>query len=393
MVDYDADASWKQAPLLALCYFFLALSVLAKGPVGLILLGGVLATFLLITRRFDLIKQLRFGLGVVIFTLVAGPWYWLCYRANGHLFLEEFLVRQNLERFTTDRYQHLQPFWFYLAVIFVGFFPWVFQLLSSARRFLDCLFKFRSDPTVAKELYFWLWVIVPLLFFSFSKAKLPGYILPTAPSLALLVAREFELGSSETSDKRGKTWFRWTALSQALFICLLGLVVPLAGQRLNLEIGPFTPELQRIFIGVGVLGVILAYFSRVRALLFLYLTTTALVVIFIVNAVIPRLDPLESTRQLALVLKQEGFSGQPIYLLGLSRRIEYGLNFYLDTTTRIIYSEGDLRSSEREAFLLTPVDFEPSSLPMRFNLRSQTFHGQKIITVGTLENSSLPSPH
>ena len=219
---------------------------------------------------------------------------------------------------------------------------------------------------------------------------MPGYILPTAPSLALLVAREFELGSSETSDKRGKTWFRWIALSQALFICLLGLVVPLAGQRLNLEIGPFTPELQRIFIGVGVLGVILAYFSRVRVLFFLYLTTTALMVMFIVNAVIPRLDPLESTRQLALVLKQQGFSGQPIYLLGLSRRIEYGLNFYLDTTTRIIYSEGDLRSSEREAFLLTPVDFEPSSLPMRFDLRSQTFHGQKIIKVGTLESGRLP---
>jgi 4-amino-4-deoxy-L-arabinose transferase-like glycosyltransferase len=388
----DVEVWWQRTALPVLSYFFLALSVLAKGPVGLILLGGVLALFLLLTRRFEIIKQMRVGLGVVIVTLVAGPWYWLCYRANRHLFIEEFLLRQNLERFTTDRYQHLQPFWFYFAVIFVGFFPWVFQLFSSAARFPSRLSKIGSDPAIAREVYLWLWVMVPLVFFSLSRAKLPGYILPTAPSLALLVAREFELGSSDTRDSSRMRWFKSAALSQALFIGVLGFVLPFAKQRLNLEIGPFVSELQGTFIGVGLLGLILAHFDRVRALLALYLSATAVMVMFVIYAVIPRLDPLESQRQLALTLKQEGFSDQPIYLLGLSRRVEYGLNFYLDTTTRIIYSEGDLRSTEREAFLLTPIDFELTSLRTRFNLKSQTaFHGQKIIKLGAVENSRLPS--
>jgi 4-amino-4-deoxy-L-arabinose transferase-like glycosyltransferase len=389
----EVNARWQQRALVVSSYFFLALSALAKGPIGLILLAGVLIAFLLITRRFDLMKQMHVGLGLVVLILVAGPWYWLCYRANGHLFIEEFLLKQNLERFTTDRYQHLQPFWFFFAVIFAGFFPWVFQLFSSAGRFLSRLSNIASDPAATKETYLWLWVIVPLVFFSLSKAKLPGYILPTVPSLALLTAREFELGASDTQVKPSKRRFRWTALTQALFICILGLILPFAKQRLNFEIGPFVPELQGIFIGVGLVGLILAYFHRIRALLMLYLSAVAVMVIFIVWAIIPKLDPLESQRQLALLLKQEGFSGQPIYLLGLSRRVEYGLNFYLDTTTRTIYSEGDLRLTEGEVFLLTPIDFELTSLPTRFNLKSRmAFHRQLIMRLRTREISRLPSP-
>jgi 4-amino-4-deoxy-L-arabinose transferase-like glycosyltransferase len=383
----QASLRWRETALFVSSYFFLALSMLAKGPVGLILLAGALTAFLLITRRFDLLTQMHLGLGMVVLILTAGTWYWLCYRANGHLFIEEFLLRQNLERFTTDRYQHFQPFWFYFAVISAGFFPWVFQLLASARRFLGNLSRIASDAAATKEAYLWLWVVIPLVFFSLSKAKLPGYILPIVPSLALLTAREFELSTSGVPDGSRKTRPKWTNLTQALSICVLGLILPFVEPYLNLEVGPFMYELQAVFIGVGLVGLVLAYFDRIHLLLGLYLSATVLMVILIISAVIPKLDAVESQRQLALLLKQEGFSGQPIYLLGVSRRIEYGLNFYLDTTTRMIYSEGDLKLTAREAFLVTPVGFEPKVLPIRFTLKSQTaFQKQKIIRLSQCQS-------
>ncbi len=368
-------------------YFFLALSVLAKGPVGLILCSGVLAAFLLLTRRFKFVKSLRVGLGIMTVIIVAGPWYWLCYRANGHLFIEEFLLRQNIERFTTNRYQHLQPFWFYFAVIFVGSFPWVFQLPSSARRFFRRLAKLSVESSVAKELFLWLWVVIPLALFSLSKSKLPGYIVPAIPSIALLVAREFEAASSDVNSSSSEKWFRWTAYAQALFICAFGLTLSFTQRHLNIELGAAVPELRAIFVTVGALGLILIYRNRIHLLLVNYLAATAMIVVLIVKTMIPDLEPLESTRQLAFRLKEQGFSGQPVLLFGLSRRVEYGLNFYLDTTTRVIYSEEDLRSTKGESFLVVPAGFQLKSVPSGLEIKSATtFHRERIVKLELPQN-------
>ena len=386
--DVAAHAS-SQFALTVLSYFFLALAVLAKGPVGLILCGAVLVAFLLLTRRLELIKPMRVGLGLITVIVVAGPWYWLCYRANGHLFTEEFLLRQNVERFTTSRYQHLQPFWFYFAVIFVGSFPWVFQLVASLRRFFHSAPELRTNPTAAKELYLWLWVLVPLVFFSLSKSKLPGYILPAVPSIALLVAREFETASPGEGTNSSSKWIRWTAFAQALLISVFGLTLSYTQPYLNIEIGASMPGLRGIFVTAGALGLVLSYWKRFRLLLATYLTATAVTVMFIVSTVIPRLEPLESTRQLAFRLKKEGFSGQTIFLLGLSRRVEYGLNFYLDTTTRVIYSEDDLRATKADGFLLTPVGLQLKPVPRCLRVESEaTFHRERIVKLGWSENSS-----
>jgi 4-amino-4-deoxy-L-arabinose transferase-like glycosyltransferase len=370
----------REAWLITLSYFWLALTVLAKGPVGLVLWGSILATFLLLTQRLELIKLMRLGYGVGILALVAGPWYWLCFRANGPLFIQEFLLRQNFERFTTERYQHVQPLGFYFAVIFVGFFPWVFQLFAPAARFCSrfASFNFRQEAT--RELYLWLWVIIPLLFFSLSKTKLPGYILPTAPSIALLVAREFEMASNETPNCSFKKWFRRTAFLQALAVCMLGATLQLTHHYLNIKIATLVSVLQVILLAVGALGMILTCLNRNRLLLASYLTTIALVVVVIINALIPSLDSLESTRQLALRVRQAGFGGQPVFLLGLSRKVEYGLNFYLGATTRVVYSEEDLKTVEPQAFLLTPIDVELKSALTRFRLVSaEVFNSQKIM--------------
>jgi len=324
---------------------------------------------------------MKFASGILIVLAITLPWYWLCYQANGYRFVVEFLMRHNLERFTTTRFQHTQPFWFYFAVVFAGFFPWIFQVISPARRFLKKRLRVSSEAD-AKELYIWLWVLAPLLFFSFSQSKLPGYILPIAPSMALLAASEFELLLTRNSDSHGKKWFDRTAFFQALSVCLLGVVLPITKNQLNFEIGPFVPQLTGLLIGVGSLGMIFVWRRQVQQLLACYVVGVGLMVILIIHQIIPQIDHLESARKLAAILKQEGFVNQPILIFGLSRRIEYGLNFYLNTTTRIIYSENELSPGKEEIFLIAPCSFEPKSFLLHFTVKSETvFHHQKIMKV------------
>jgi 4-amino-4-deoxy-L-arabinose transferase-like glycosyltransferase len=234
-------------------------------------------------------------------------------------------------------------------------------------------------------------VLVPLLFFSFSRSKLPGYILPTAPAIALLVAREFEnvLAGNQTSYQ--KRWFKLTAILQAGFICLLGLELPFTAGRLNLQITPFVPQLSSVLVGSGTLGIILLYRGHIRALITCYLAGIGLTLILITHQILPAIDHLESSRKLAIVLRQEGFVNQPVYLYSLSRRVEYGLNFYLDTTTEIVYSVSDLNESiGKECFLITPSGFEPRTLLSRSEIRTQTYFGnQKILKLAPKQASLI----
>jgi 4-amino-4-deoxy-L-arabinose transferase-like glycosyltransferase len=363
-----------------LVYTFLGLSVLAKGPVGLALLASSFWLFILLTQQFQILRKIRLATGSLIFLGITVPWFWLCYRVNGYIFVDEFLVRHNIERFTSDRFQHIQPFWFYLAVLFAGFFPWIFQIVSPAGRFFRKGLRVNSVEQ-AKELFIWLWVLVPLLFFSFSRSKLPGYILPTAPAIALLVAREFEIFLTGNQTSHEKKWFERTAILQAAFICLLGLALPFTASRLNLQIASFVPQLASVLVGSGALGMFFLYCGQIRALIACYLVGIGLMVVLITHQIFPAIDHLESSRKLAIFLKQEGFANQPVYLFGLSRRVEYGLNFYLDTTTEIIYSVSDLKNSNgKEFFLITPFGFEPGTLLSHSEIRMQTsFDNQKVL--------------
>lgn len=105
---------------------------------------------------------------------VAAPWYLACYAANGQRFFDEFIVRHHIERFLSPELQHVQPFWFYLPVLFGLLMPWA-----------PALFRIRITEDHKPYLYTALW---GLLFLSISKNKLPAYVLPLLPSLAILIA-------------------------------------------------------------------------------------------------------------------------------------------------------------------------------------------------------------
>ena len=167
---------------------FLGLALLAKGPVALILFSGTYACWALLEQRFP--WKLSHSLtGAASFLVVACPWFWWVWKENGYDFVATFVVNHHLARFLTDIHRHSQPSWFYLPVLILGFFPWTPFLFSNLKRAWQR--RRWPVPPLSEAWILWLWVLIPLVFFSLSESKLPGYVLLVFPALALLAAREW----------------------------------------------------------------------------------------------------------------------------------------------------------------------------------------------------------
>ena len=166
----------------------LGLAAVAKGPVALILFGATFLAYFIVTQRFGWSLG-SVAAGLAAFLLVSVPWYWEVSQANGYNFVATFWLNHHLARFFTAIHHHAEPVWYYLPVLLVGFFPWIFFLGTAVSR----MWQNRSDWTeYGSEIFLWIWVLVPVVFFSASQSKLAGYILPAIPALAMLVGIELE---------------------------------------------------------------------------------------------------------------------------------------------------------------------------------------------------------
>lgn len=170
----------------------LGLSVLAKGLVPLVLFAPVL--LIIRGKRWTTILSCA---------LVASPWYLLCAERNGSAFWNEFFWKQHFERFFTSSLEHVQPWWFYLPILLAALFPWIplAGVLFRRKTFQDVRVRFFAG-----------WLLYALVFFSASKNKLPGYVLPLLPALAIVLA----FGLEKTGAK--KPW--WMAASMLTLIAL-----------------------------------------------------------------------------------------------------------------------------------------------------------------------------
>jgi 4-amino-4-deoxy-L-arabinose transferase-like glycosyltransferase len=171
---------------------FAGLATLAKGPLGLLLPALVAAGFVAWTRDFSLVRKALSGTGLILFVLVAAPWYTLISLAQGRAFLDVFILNHNLQRFTSTIHHHPGPFYFYVPLVVGGFFCWSGLLLPGLAGL--------RPRTSRRDGFVLLWFLLPFLLFSAAASKLPGYILPCLPPLALLMGRAADrLVRGETS--------------------------------------------------------------------------------------------------------------------------------------------------------------------------------------------------
>ncbi len=202
-----------------------ALGVLAKGLIGIVIPGGVLLIWLLLLRRWRIIGRLLWWPGLLLFAVVALPWFWAM-ELRFPDFLHYFFVVQHFQRFAGSGFNNVWPFWFYPAVLLLASLPWLPWLLGNLRPSPEPLAALHDDGR-AVTLLMLCWCLLVLLFFSIPASKLLGYILPAVPPLAALMARGFVAWRLDPMHKR-KAWGLSLAVSAVLG---LGVVVGVAVQQ------------------------------------------------------------------------------------------------------------------------------------------------------------------
>jgi 4-amino-4-deoxy-L-arabinose transferase-like glycosyltransferase len=180
------------------------LATLAKGPLGLLLPALVLAAYLAVTREPRRLRELLSLPAVAAFLVVAAPWYVAILLDQGRHFVDVFILNHNVERFTSTVHRHPGPVWYYLPMLLGGLFPWSGLAVPAL---------IRIDPRASRrDLFVVLWLALPLLFFSIAGSKLPGYILPCVPPLAILMGRAADRLVTEGPTPEGQLSGRVAAL-------------------------------------------------------------------------------------------------------------------------------------------------------------------------------------
>ena len=162
----------------------MALAVLSKGLVGVVFPGAAIFLHCLVHRDWRLLARLEWLRGLAVFLLIAAPWFVLVSRANPE-FAHFFFVHEHFERFLTSGHRRVEPAWFFVPILFAGFLPWMLGLAPAAWD------GWRREAV--REGFPWrrfalLWSGFIFAFFSASGSKLPAYLLPVFPVLALVLA-------------------------------------------------------------------------------------------------------------------------------------------------------------------------------------------------------------
>jgi 4-amino-4-deoxy-L-arabinose transferase-like glycosyltransferase len=313
-------------------YFCMALGMLAKGPVAPFLAALILGAFAAASREWRLLLKTLWLPGVALFLVTSMPWYFAVQMRNPQFF-REFIVEHNLARFSSNLYHHPEPFWYYLPVVVVALVPWVVfvvvALVESARAGWTRRQSAGSEPDL--ELQFRVfascWLVVPVLFFSISRSKLPGYILPAIPAGAALLA-DYLLRQLELKDPVSK----WMAVLHALVASgplvpavLIGFIV--TARRFPGGRPIVFPLTLMLLLAIAISATLVSHY-RLRMLRFVTLIPVVLAVAAVLKLGTTAIDQKLSIRPLAVELASVETTKLPLAVYGSPREVEYGLAFY-----------------------------------------------------------------
>jgi 4-amino-4-deoxy-L-arabinose transferase-like glycosyltransferase len=169
-------------------YVFVGLSLLAKGLVGIVIPFGVVGLYYILRYAWPSRSViLSFFWGMPLALAVSAIWYGPVIARHGWTFIDEFFVQHHFARYVSNKYHHPQPIYFYPVIILMLALPWTPQLIVALAKVRG--WKWRSGDSLSIVRVFSLaWLLLPIIFFSFSGSKLPGYVLPVTPAIALLVS-------------------------------------------------------------------------------------------------------------------------------------------------------------------------------------------------------------
>ncbi len=305
--------------------FFLGLAVLAKGPAAIILCGGAIFFWALFTKRWrDTIRLLQ-PAAIAAFCLTALPWYILCASRNPD-FLRIFLIEHNFKRYLTPEFQHIKPFWFYAEILLIAFLPWTAALAWTVIVGLRRALTRQLSPSTY---FLFCWAMFCIVFFTISRSKLPGYILPAIPPIALILSRS---ATSLALTKRRS--FALASLATALLFAAAFIALLKDDNRLLKTLVAFAPL-------IGIVLLFLALANLFLGILYLFSWRSAALIAVVLSLflalrlldVAVQFTPISilSPRYVAQQVQTYRLPLDALRVSHLKRATLYGLNFYLRT--------------------------------------------------------------
>ena len=327
-------------------YVLMALGMLAKGPVAPFLAGGAIMVYSFAVRETRLVLRTLWVPGILLFLAIALPWY-IAVQARNPQFFREFILEHNLARFSTNLYHHPEPFWYYIPVILLALVPWIVFVIAAFAESARAWWAERSaslDLELQFRIFLGCWLIVPVVFFSFSQSKLPGYIVPAVPAGTILLAdylrQQFE---RQTPVTKGM------AVAHALVACAPIIPAALIGYVVSEH---RMPSGRPLWIALATalalsIGIALTLLGRLqwRMLRFITLIPVILAVAAVLKLGTVTIDQKLSARPLANELASMETQKLPIAVCGASREVEYGLAFYRDQVVAR-YESGNVPAGE-----------------------------------------------
>ena len=213
---------------MVLAWAAMALAVLSKGLMGLVLPGAALFLYSVFQRDIGVWKRMHWSRGLLLFLLLVSPWFYLVMKANPEFF-QKFFIYEHYTRFTTKELGRYQPWYYFVPVLLLGMMPWTALMFDTLLRTWkgsvrtdnstralarSGLRTFGADKAFNPERFLLIWAVFIYLFFSVSGSKLPSYLLPMFPALALLMGKQLV-----TMEERRLFWL----VAPMLPLALLGL--------------------------------------------------------------------------------------------------------------------------------------------------------------------------
>lgn len=297
-------------------YVFMGLSLLAKGFIGVVIPSGVACTYYLLRRRLP-DRRTLFSLvwGVPLTLIVAATWYGPVIWRHGRPFIDQFIWQHQFARYVSNNYRHPGPIYYYLAILVPLTLPWLAFLIGGLSRAASR--AWRADTSAGDSankltVFAFVWFLFPLVFFSFSSSKLPGYILPALPAAILLVGERLARFTSDLANHA------WKLKATGLLLVISAMVLTVGAWQWPAEMRKCAIYIAPFLLVSGVISM-LGTRHRTTQVLIVAIVTPILVVTTLWCSA-DTYPERESSRRLLQLADARGYSQTPIYGLKLDDR-------------------------------------------------------------------------
>jgi len=306
-----------QQLLLAGFYVFVGVALLAKGLVGIVIPFGVGGAFYLFRRELpprSFWMSLLWGLPLA--AAIASIWYAPVIARHGWPFIDEFFIQHHFARYVSNKYRHPQPVYFYFVILAPLTLPWTAFLVDGLIKIRHWRWRAPNPDEKARVCAF-AWLLVPLIFFSFSGSKLPGYILPVVPAAALIAGERLTRFAAGASG--GLRAMQVTGAILLVF-AIGGFVY--ARQTGNLSSACAIAIVLPLLAG-GLFAVFVTHRRATAAILIICATLASTAISS--SCGVEQIGARESVRDLIKLADSRGYVSSPVYIL---HRLDRTAEFY-----------------------------------------------------------------